>query len=169
MLEHGFPGMPQPITSKVIKLTTTLTPIPATPNSTPSPAKKFIVIDFDGSQTWFSTYDAALEWFMVSSTAIRVYLLCNEKRTLIAGLANTPKPWTPPPATPYYPKPLAFIVCYMANGVKVGKVEFNNVGWRFVPSLGMLGHKPGTKFRRTWKEAIPSWASPIITKWVLCE
>jgi hypothetical protein len=209
--EHPFPGMPLPLTSKVSKPTTPTPSKPFNPNAigqgTPSlpthppssdsrtalvgspysdPQKKWIVVDADGSETWFSGHDGAWGWFMASSLATRLYLLCEGKRSLIGGLPINGRGWHPQLShISFEHKFGAKVACYTYNGECLGACNFEhgntpqdklyfalcglyeNGGWRFYPNV--KGHRPGVKFHLSYKECIPAWATPLIVKWVLCE
>jgi hypothetical protein len=217
--EHPFPGMPVPIPSKGIKPTTYPTSKPFNPNAiaggTPSsptdppssdsstalvgspysvPQKKWIVVDADGSETWFSGHDGAWGWFMASPFAVRIYLLTNGVRSLIGGIPYHSKPWHPNSLPiPFVPKlgvNHSKVACCTIDGLCLGTCNFEHgntkedklfftlrgfwdrEGWRFYPNPAhpYVGkHTRGQKFHATYKESIPAWATPLITKWVLCE
>jgi hypothetical protein len=215
--EHPFPGMPLPIPSKGIKPTTPTHPqtfgnttipkaSPSLPTDPPSrdsrmaivgspysdPPKKWIVVDHDGAETWFSGHDGAWAWFMASPLAVRIYLLTGGVRSLIGGLPYSPKPWTPKtPPRPFHPKFGVTLVCYTQGTIAIGVCRFEHgntqedklffslrgfwdkEGWRFYPNQTIPeftgSHKPGVKFHPTYKACIPAWATPLITKWVLVE
>jgi hypothetical protein len=206
--EHPFPGMPLPIPSKGIKPTT---PNPSKPfdhsvivGGTPSspidpPSRdsstgivgspysdspqKWIVVDHDGAETWFSGHDGAWTWFLASPYAVRLYLLTGGVRSLIGGLPYSPKPWTPKtPPTPFAPQFGATIACYTQSTICIGVCKYDigsgmltyvKRGWRFFPNQTIPeftgSHKPGVKFHPTYQACIPAWATPLITKWVLVE
>jgi hypothetical protein len=214
--EHPFPGMPTPTTSNVVKPATPTPSKPFNPSAigqgTPSlpthppssdsptvligspysdPPKKWIVVDADGSETWFSGHDGAWGWFMASSLAVRIYLLTGGERTLIGGIPYHPKPWHPNSLPiPFKPKFGAEVACYSLDGLCLGACNFEHgntqedklfytlkgywdrEGWRFYPNPAhpYVGkHTRGQRFYPTYKECIPAWATPLITKWVLVE
>ena len=182
--EHPFSGMPQPVTTSVTK------PIsPSYPSTPPTlndsrtvnvrepyddPLRKWIVVDHDGSETWFSGHDGAWGWFMASTLAVRLYLIVGHKRTLLGGLPYHSKPWHPSSlARPFTPKIGATVPCYTQSTICIGVCRFDDKGWRFFPNQTIPeftgNHKPGVKFHPNYKACIPAWAAPLITKWVLVE
>lgn len=172
--EHPFPGRPQEAISAIAKPKTSPT-TPQTGLASPSPIpcpKKFIVVDYDGSNTWFGAYEPAMEWFMASHLASRIYLLCNGAKTLLAGLPTHTKPFKQftPPKPLRSPQKLTQILVWDAKGTWLGSSVCNpleSAWWKFYPAVP--NHKPGIKLRRTWQEAIPAWAKPLITEWVLID
>ena len=213
MQEHPFPGSPLPVTPTVTKPTTSITPqtltrtaimggsslstLPPTPSDSctalvgspySDPLKKWIVVDHDGAETWLSDRNRAWDWFMVSTFAVRIYILIGGVRSLLGGLPYSPKPWHPNSLPhPFTPKIGATIACYTQNTICIGvckfkqcyirgrdiDAEFLESGWRFYPNQTIPEftgtHKPGVKFHPTYKACIPAWATPLITKWVLVE
>jgi hypothetical protein len=193
-IEHPFPGMPQTVTPTVTKPTTS-TPSkplartaivqgsPSLPTHPPSSdsctalvqstysdsPRKWIVVDHDGSETWFSGHDGAWGWFMASPFAVRLYLLTGGVRTLIGGLPYSPKPWhsnsIPYPLIPKIKH--TQILVWDVKGTWLGSCHWEGDGWRFLPVI--LHRKPGLVLRDSWQECIPAWATPLITKWVLVE
>jgi len=214
--EHPFPGMPLPIPSKGIKPTTPNPSKPfdhsvivgGTPSSPIDPPsrdsstgivgspysdspRKWIVVDHDGAETWFSGHDGAWTWFLASPFAARLYILIGGERTLIGGLPYHPKPWHPPiPSKSFVPKFGTKVACYSLDGLCLGACNFEHgntqedklfftlrgfcdrEGWRFYPNPAhpYVGkHTRGQKFHVTYKESIPAWATPLITEWILVE
>jgi hypothetical protein len=195
-VEHPFPGMPQTVTPTVTKPTTS-TPskplartaivqgFPSLPTHPPSSdsctalvqstysdsPRKWIVVDHDGAETWFSGHDGAWGWFMASPFAARLYLLTGGERSLIGGLPYSLKPWhSNSLPRPFVPRFGDRVACYTPNGERLGMCEFDSKGWRFYPNVGVIvGRRPGVKFHPTYRACIPAWATPLITKWILCE
>jgi hypothetical protein len=197
--EHPFPEMPTPATSNVVKPTTyhsfqalastaiveTSPSLPTHPPSSDSrtgivgslydvPPKKWIVVDHDGAETWFSGHDGAWSWFMASPFASRLHLLTGGVRTLIGGLPYHPKPWhSNSLPIPFQPKFGATVACYTQSTICIGVCRFDGKGWRFFPNQTIPeftgNHKPGVKFHPTYQACIPAWATSLITKWVLVE
>jgi hypothetical protein len=124
-----------------------------------------------------------MDWFMASHLAARVYLLCNEQRTLIAGLPLAQykhQDWFSSSYQLLAPKEGMQVHCFDSQGQLIGSCICRVVNicdwldgkpeghaWKFVPNVPK--HKPGVKFHPNYKESIPTWATPLITKWVLCE
>jgi hypothetical protein len=128
---------------------------------------------------------------MASPFAARLYLLTGGERSLIGGLPYSLKPWHPNSLPrPFQPKFGAKVACYTSNGECLGACNFehgtsdgdkadynvtglwNRKGWRFYPNptCSIVGkHTRGQKFHSTYKECIPVWATPLITKWVLVD
>jgi hypothetical protein len=207
-VDHPFPGMPLPVTPTVTKPTTS-TPskplartaivqgFPSLPTHPPSSdsctalvqstysdsPRKWIVVDYDGSETWFSGHDGAWGWFMASPFAARLYLLTGGERSLIGGLPYSLKPWhSNSLPRPFVPRFGDRVACYTSQTEHVGDCKFETKnttwleeGWRFYPDIcnsnwGYAGtRRPGVKFHLTYKECIPVWATPLITKWVLVD